>query len=75
MVNLGTLSARSMRSLEAAQWFRRAAEAGHADAMVRLGFLLEDSGRAADAAEAERWYRSAAEAGDPAPLGEVNSTR
>jgi TPR repeat protein len=55
MVNLGALSARSMRSLEAAQWFRRAAEAGHADAMVRLGFLLEDSGRAADAAEAERW--------------------
>jgi hypothetical protein len=44
-----------------AAW-RRAAEAGHPDAMTNLAALLDRLGRIV---EVERWYRRAAEAGHP----------
>lgn len=42
--------------------FRIAAEAGHAGAQVRLGFIHDISGAMT---EAEKWYRASAEQGDP----------
>ena len=49
---------------EAAKWFRKAAEQGHADARYLLGFLYDNGvGVANDYAEAAKWYRKAAEQG------------
>ena len=50
---------------EAAEWYRRAAELGHADAMVWMGLNYE-GGKCGerDLPEAARWYRQAAEAGN-----------
>jgi hypothetical protein len=45
---------------QSVRWYRRAADAGDADAMVSLGALLADQG---EAAQAEQWYRRAADAG------------
>lgn len=45
---------------EAEAWYRRAADAGDVEAMVRLGRLLEDW----DRREAGRWYQKAAASGD-----------
>ncbi len=42
------------------QWYRKAADAGDADAMVNLGALLTEQGEEDQAAQ---WYRKAAEAG------------
>lgn len=47
--------------IEAEQWYRAAAQAGLAPAMVFLGDLLTDRG---DETEAEQWYRKAADNGD-----------
>lgn len=47
--------------VEAMRWFRQAAEAGHAPAQARLGYILD---QAEENAEAARWYRRAAEQGD-----------
>ncbi len=47
--------------VKAREWFERAAIAGHVDAMVDLGYVIE---RAGDVAEAGHWYRRAAEAGN-----------
>lgn len=48
-------------------WTKKAAEAGHAEAMGNLGTLysegVEEANVAADAAEAFKWYRKGAEAG------------
>ena len=49
--------------VEAMDLYRRAAEAGHAPAQLRLGYLLDV---AEDNAAAEIWYRRAAEQGLPA---------
>lgn len=54
---------------EAVRWLRKAAEAGHAFAMIYLGNAHSSanpqvSGVAKDNAEALRWYRSAAETGE-----------
>jgi TPR repeat protein len=46
---------------EAELWYRRAAQAGNADAMNNLGSVFERRG---DVDPAMRWYRRAAEAGD-----------
>jgi TPR repeat protein len=50
---------------EAAEWYRRAAERGHANAGLNLGVMYA-SGRGVprDLAEAARWFRKAAERGD-----------
>ena len=45
---------------EAETWYRRAANAGHGEAMHNLGVLLQQRGRLD---EAETWYRRAAQAG------------
>ena len=46
---------------EAAKWYRKAAEQGHADAQYFLGSLYYNGqGVAQDEAEAERWFRKAA---------------
>jgi len=50
---------------EAARWYRRAAEQGHADAQFNLAviYYFYFQGQARDYAEAARWYRRAAEQG------------
>jgi len=49
---------------QAVSWYRRAAEAGHADAQFNLGVCyVNGDGVAKDAEQAVSWYRRAAEAG------------
>jgi TPR repeat protein len=48
-------------------WFRRAADRGHAAAMVNLGSLLVGQGAGAEA-EALGWFQRAADAGHPAGM-------
>jgi len=49
---------------QAASWYRRAAEAGHADAQVNLGVCyFKGDGVSKDAEQAVSWFRRAAEAG------------
>ena len=49
---------------EAANWYRKAAEQGHADAQCRLGDLYYfGEGVPKDTGEAANWYRQAAEQG------------
>lgn len=55
---------RPERAEEAEHWFRRAAEAGDADAMRQLGAFL--AGRPGREDEAETWLRRAIEAGSSA---------
>ncbi|NUT47177.1 MAG: tetratricopeptide repeat protein [Saccharothrix sp.] len=52
---------------EAAEWFRRAAEAGNTDAMANLAAYLMSRGRNAEAA---RWFQRAG-----GPLGEALARR
>lgn len=49
---------------KAREWFRKAAEAGHTQAMVRLGMLLDRPAPEDDPAEAVLWFRRAAELGN-----------
>ena len=47
---------------EAAKWFRKAADQGHAGAQATLGYMYEQGyGVKADAGEAVKWYRKAAD--------------
>ncbi len=46
---------------EAAEWYRKAADLGHAEAMAGLGDYYDFMG---DEEESERWYRRGAELGD-----------
>lgn len=49
---------------EAAKWFRKAADKGHADAQHSLGYMYaQGKGVLKDDAEAVRWYRKAADQG------------
>jgi hypothetical protein len=49
---------------EAAKWYRKAAEQGHAEAQVQLGVLYSNGlGVAANTAEATKWLLKAAEQG------------
>ena len=49
-------------SFEAAKWFRKAAERGHADAQNNLGMsYLEGIGVRRDASEALKWFKKSAE--------------
>eukprot|EP00729_Bicosta_minor_P032753 gene32753-biopygen11635 len=50
--------------VEAAKWFRKSAEAGHADAQLNLGLMYHDGeGVEQDHVEAAMWFRRSAEAG------------
>ena len=52
--------------VEAARWYRLAAEQGHRSAQHSLGYMYDiGKGVPQDAAEAVRWYRLAAEQGRP----------
>jgi len=52
---------------QAVSWYRRAAEAGHADAQFNLGICYSNGdGVAKDAEQAVSWFRRAAEAGHAA---------
>jgi TPR repeat protein len=59
MVNLGALLRKQGKEDQAMQWYRRAADAGDADAMHNLGALLGEQG---EEDQAEQWYRKAADA-------------
>ena len=49
---------------EAARWYRKAADQGHAEAQYQLALMYDQGeGVAQDAAEAQRWYRAAADQG------------
>ncbi len=53
-----------MDSVQAAHWYRKAADAGHADAQYRLGLLyLSGNGVARDPQAADNWFRAAARQG------------
>ena len=61
---LGRVLAAAQAFQEAAQWYRKAADRGHAAAQTELGLLFtEGLGVAQDDGEAVRWYRQAAEQG------------
>eukprot|EP00729_Bicosta_minor_P032685 gene32685-biopygen26488 len=50
--------------VEAAKWYRKAAEAGHAAAQYNLGHMYRDGdGVEQDHVEAAKWFRKSAEAG------------
>jgi TPR repeat protein len=52
-------------AVRAAEWYRRAADRGHADAQYNLGFMyLLGEGVASDTAEGLRWLRLAADQGE-----------
>ena len=56
--------AQEWSALEAAKWYRKAAEQGHSEALFRLGELYENGrGVAQSLVEAEKCYRKAAEQG------------
>lgn len=52
-------------AIRAAEWYRRAADRGHADAQYNLGFMyLLGEGVPSDTAEGLRWLRLAADQGE-----------
>ena len=56
-------------AVEAATWFRKAAEAGYYDAQCNLGTMYSiGAGVEQDWGKATKWYRTAAEAGHAAAL-------
>ena len=58
--------------VEAAKWYRMAAEQGHAEAQYHLGVMyLEGSGVPNDGAETVRWYRKAADQGNADAKNEI----
>lgn len=72
MRNLGHLHRESGTAdgyAQAREWYRRAADAGSAEAVADLGLVAEMGwGGPADADEALRWYRAAAEGGSTAGM-------
>jgi TPR repeat protein len=60
MVNLAALLRKQGEEDQAGQWYRKAADAGNADAMYNLGALLAEQG---EEDQAGHWYRKAADAG------------
>lgn len=65
MYQKGVDACRKGQYAEAARWYRKAAEQGHATAQCNLGYMYDDGlGVAKDYSEAARWYRKAAEQGD-----------
>jgi TPR repeat protein len=58
---------------EAAQWYRKSADAGHVRAMARVGQVYElgRGGITRDYAESVRWYRRGADGGDGRAMAEL----
>ena len=51
--------------VEAAKWYRKAADQGYAPAQFNLGVMYDNGeGVAQDYTEAAKWYRKAADQGD-----------
>ncbi|KAI9011763.1 hypothetical protein DFJ74DRAFT_684590 [Hyaloraphidium curvatum] len=72
-MGLGLIASEREDFSEAARWFRKAADQGHAQAAYNLGSLYERGrGVAQNFAEAARWYRTAADSDDPDPDAQVN---
>ena len=61
---LGRLQEASADLGAARDWYEKEAQAGDADAMVDLGFMLQGS----DAGAAQGWYEKAAQAGQPVAM-------
>ena len=62
-------------SAEAAKWFRKSAEQGHADAQSSLGGMYEDGkGVPRDYVQAHKWYNLAAAKDDTAKAAVNQST-
>ncbi|POR97032.1 tetratricopeptide repeat protein, partial [Haemophilus influenzae] len=58
-------------NFEAVKWYRKAAEQGHADAQLNLGYMYEKGrGVKQDDFEAVKWYRQAAEQGNAKEFGQ-----
>ena len=54
----------SARPAEAAEWYRKLAEDGNAEAMLNYGYMLSNGdGIAQDVAQALEWYRKSARGG------------
>ena len=65
--DLGRKSFKSKDYNQAAKWSRKAAEQGHSDAQVFLGYLYQHGlGLTKDLQESIKWYKLAAEQGDTA---------
>jgi TPR repeat protein len=63
-------------NLQAASWYRKAAEQGNADAQYSLGRLYyEGRGVPQDYAQAAAWHRKAAEQGDAVAQGSLGLAR
>ena len=57
---------------EASVWYRKAAEQGHADAQLNLGYNLANGlGVTQSDTEAARWYKMAADQGDAQALSNL----
>lgn len=66
LYNTGGLGGVQLDETKAAKWFRKAGEAGHAEAALAYGeMLFNGKGVAENAAEAGKWFRIAAEKGIP----------
>lgn len=66
LYNTGGLGGVQLDEAKAAKWFRKAAEAGHAEAALAYGeMMFNGKGMAANTAEAGKWFRIAAEKGIP----------
>jgi len=59
---------------EAVNWYRKAADAGQAEGMAKLGSMYESGrGVGTDYAQAISWYRKAADAGDGSGMSKLGS--
>ncbi|MEW5786812.1 MAG: tetratricopeptide repeat protein [Pseudomonadota bacterium] len=66
LYNTGGLGGVQLDEAKAAKWFRKAGEAGHAQAALAYGeMLFNGKGMAANTQEAGKWFRIAAERGIP----------
>ena len=58
--------------VEAVNWYRKAAEQGHAQAQANLGWMFQYGlGVSKNRAEAINWYRKAAEQGDEDAISQL----
>jgi hypothetical protein len=65
MYTMGYIAATSGRDVEAVEWFRKAASAGHVKAMNALGFMYDQGrGTPQNYAQASRYYASAIRKGN-----------
>jgi serine/threonine protein kinase len=74
MVGLGELYMDNHRERDAAQWFRRAADAGDRSGMLHMGGMYQlGMGVPQDDGAAVRWYRKASGAGEPSAMFDLGA--